>query len=169
MFELIEEVWMENGGPLGVFARGGKCKKISDSGSADVEELQTDHEEADTKISYLIQHAARSSNGQQIICIVRSSSGDTDIPIILLGMVLENKVQILIDNGSGKNRKFLELNLCDLTDQQKKSMVAVLAFTSNDYVSSFLCKGKQLCWRFVCNDQTFLDLFGRLGLTRKYA
>ena len=49
MFELIEEVWMENGGPLGDFARGGKCKKISNSGSADVEELQTDHKEADTK------------------------------------------------------------------------------------------------------------------------
>ena len=69
------------------FATGGKYKKISNSGSVDVEELETDHEEADTKISYLIQHAARSSNGQQIICVVRSSSGDIDIPIILLGMV----------------------------------------------------------------------------------
>ena len=64
MFELIEEVWMENGGPLQDFARGGKCKKISNSGSTDVDKLQTDHKEADTKISYLIQHAARSSNGQ---------------------------------------------------------------------------------------------------------
>ena len=30
-------------------------------------------------------------------------------------------------------------------------------------MSSFRCKGKKLCWRFVCNNQTFLDLFGRLG------
>ena len=78
-------------------------------------------------------------------------------------MDLENNVQIFIDNGSGKNRKLLELNLCDLTDQQKKSLVRMHAFTSNDYVTSFLRKGKQLCWRFVCNNQTFLDLFGRLG------
>ena len=78
-------------------------------------------------------------------------------------MDLENNVQIFIDNGSRKNRKFLELNLCDLTDQRKKSLVGMHAFTGNDYVSSFVCKGKQLCWRFVCNDQTFLDLFGRLG------
>ena len=83
-------------------------------------------------------------------------------------MVLENNVQVLIDNGRGKDRKFLELNLCDLTDQQKQSMIGIHAFTGNDYVSSFLCKGQQLCWTFVCNDQTFLDLFGRLGLTRKY-
>ena len=79
MFELIEEVWIEHGGQLGervvYFARGGKCKKISNSGSADVEELETDHEEVDPKIAYLIQHAARSSNGQQIISVVRSSSG----------------------------------------------------------------------------------------------
>ena len=121
---------MENGGPLGernvYFARGGKCKKISNSGSVDVEELETDHEEANTKIAYLIQHAARSSDGQQIICVVRSSSGDIDI--MLLGMDLENNVHIFIDNGSGKDRKLLELNLCDLTDQQKKSLVGMRAF-----------------------------------------
>ena len=51
-------------------------------------------------------------------------------------MDLENNVQILIDNGSEKNRKFLELCLCDLTDRQKKSMVGMHAFTGNDYVSS---------------------------------
>ena len=108
-------------------------------------------------------HAARNSNGQQIICVVRPSSGDIDIPIILFVMDLENNVQIFIDNGSRKDRKLLELNLCDLTDQQKKSLAGTHAFTGNDYVSSFVCKGKQLCWRFVCNDQTSLDLFGRLG------
>ena len=77
-----------------------------------------------------------------------------------------NKIvlQIFIDNGGGKNRKLLELILCDLTDQQKKAMVRMHAFTGNNYVSSFLCKGKQLCWRFVCNNQIFLDLFGRLGM-----
>ena len=59
-------------------------QEISNSGSIDVEELETDHEEGNTKVAYLIQHAARSSNGQQIICVVRSSSGDIDIPIMLL-------------------------------------------------------------------------------------
>ena len=96
--------------------------------------METDHEEADTEIAYLIQHAARSSNGQQIICVVKSSSGDIDISIILLGTDLENNVHIFIDNGSGKNRKLPELNLCDLTDQQKKSLVGMHAFTGNDCV-----------------------------------
>ena len=128
-----------------IFCKRGKCKKISDSGSVDVEELEIEHEEANTKIAHLIQHAARSSNGLQIICAVRSSSSDIDIPITLLGMDLENNVQIFIDNGSGKNRKLLELNLCDSTYQQKKSLVGTHGFTGNDYVSSFHCKGKKLC------------------------
>ena len=28
---------------------------------------------------------------------------------------------------------------------------------------AFFYNGKQPCWRFVCNYQTVLDLFGRLG------
>ena len=98
---------MDSGGPLGeravYFERGDKCKKISDSGSVDVEELETDHKEGNTKIAYFIQHATRSSNGRQIICVLRSSLGDIDIPIMLLGTDLENNVKIFIDNGSGKN------------------------------------------------------------------
>ena len=38
------------------------------------------------------------------------------------------------------------------------------ALTDSDYVSSFLRKGKQLCWRFVENDQTFFNLFGWLRM-----
>ena len=53
------------------FARGGKCKKIFNSGSVDVEELETDHEEADAKVAYLIQDAPRSSYDQQIICVCK--------------------------------------------------------------------------------------------------
>ena len=42
-----------------------------------------------------------------------------------------------IGNSSGKNRKLLELSLCDLTDQQKKSLVGMHAFTGSDYVTNF--------------------------------
>ena len=73
--------------------------KISNRWSVDVEELETDHKEADTRIAYLIQYAARRSDDQQIIYVVRSNSGDIDIPVILLGMDLENNVQIFSDNG----------------------------------------------------------------------
>ena len=103
--------------------------------------METDHEEADTKIAYLIQHAVRSSNGQEIICVVRSSSGDIDIPIISLGMDLENNVQIFIDNGSRENRKLLELNLCDLTDQQKNHWLECMLLEVMIMCRAFFAKG----------------------------
>ena len=52
---------------------------------------------------------------------------------------------------------------CDLTDQQRKALVGAHAFTGNDYVASFLRKGKQLCCKQVCKDEEFLDLFAALG------
>ncbi|XP_046854152.1 uncharacterized protein LOC124447292 [Xenia sp. Carnegie-2017] len=168
LFELIEEVWVRNRNQLGqrviYFARGDACLKITENGSSCVRELATDHEEADTKIVYLIKHASYHSDGQQIACVVRSSSGDIDIPIILLGMEPISNVAIYIDNGSGKTRKLLHLNVCSLTNQQKKALVGLHAFTGNDYVASFLRKGKPFCWKQVSKDPEFLDIFCRLGM-----
>ena len=60
LFELIEKVWVDNKNQLGervvYFARGHACLKITQNGSSCEKELATDHEEADTKISYLYQH-----------------------------------------------------------------------------------------------------------------
>ena len=80
------------GSVLNILQEGANARKYLTVGSADVEELETDHEETNSKIAHLIQHAERSSYGQQIICAVRSSSSDIDIPITLLGMDLENNV-----------------------------------------------------------------------------
>ena len=168
LFEIIEEVWVQNRNQLGqhvvYFARGNACLKITEHGSSRVEELGTDHEEADTKIAYLIQHAVRNSDGQSIACVVRSSSSDVDIPIILLGMESISNVEIYIDNGSGKSRKLLHLNTCSLTSQQKKALVGLHAYTGNDYVASFLRKCKPFCWKQANKDPEFLDIFSRLGM-----
>ena len=37
------------------------------------------------------------------------------------------------------------------------------AFTGNDYVSSFLRKGKQVCWKLINDSAKFLQIFGELG------
>ena len=88
LFELIESVWIEDANSLNnrviYFARKETCVKISSEGVVLVQGLKTNHEEADTKICYLLHHALRMNNGQETVCIVRSSSGDVDVPIILL-------------------------------------------------------------------------------------
>eukprot|EP00794_Sanderia_malayensis_P000871 gene871-biopygen131 len=44
------------------------------------------------------------------------------------------------------------------------ALLGIPAFTGNDYVSSFMRKGKQMCWNHIKNDHEFLDLFGNLGI-----
>ena len=167
LFEIIEEVWIQNkhlfGERIVYFARGSKCTMITQNGSTNISDLETDHEEADTKIAYLIQHAVRDNEGQRMVCTVRSSSGDIDIPVILLGMDTNDNVDIFIDNGSGNNRKILDLQACQLSSLQKKALVGLHAFTGNDYIACFLRKGKQLCWKQMNESESFLELFGLLG------
>ena len=122
MFELIEQVWAEssgeNGGRIVFVARGSSCVRIENGILEKVPELETDHEEADTKIVYLIQHALR-ENGDNTVCLVRSSSGDIDRPVIFIAMDFADRT-ILIDNGTGKNCKILKLNACELSEQQRR-------------------------------------------------
>ena len=89
--------------------------KITSHCSEGVPSLASDHTEADTKICYLSHHALNENAGGPTVCVVRSSSGDTDIPIILLGNEREN-LKIIIDNGSGKSRRLLDLSTCQLTN-----------------------------------------------------
>lgn len=127
LFELIGKVWVKSRKQLGerviYFSSRSTCLIITQNGSSLATELVTDHEEADTKIAYLIQHVARSNDDQSTVFVARSSSGDVDIPIILLGMEPITNMEIYIDNGSGKSKKLLHLNSCSLTSLEKKALV----------------------------------------------
>ena len=78
-----------------------------------IEELRTNHEEADTKICYLLYHAVESNNNEETVCVVLSSSGDIGIPVILLANEMPNLI-VYVDNGVGKNRKVIDVSSCSL-------------------------------------------------------
>lgn len=166
MLELIEQVLQEEGPLLAdrvvYYARGNSCTKITSQCSEEVQSLMTDHIEADTKICYLTQHALMKNSGGPTICVVRSCSGDTDIPIILLANECEN-LRVIIDNGSGKSRRILDLSHCQLTDIQKQALLGLHAFSGNDYVSSFFRKGKKTWWKVIQDDENLLKVFAELG------
>ena len=165
MFELIEEVCIQsrnqNDRRTIYFARGSSCIKIANGVLEPVPELNTNHEEADTKIAYLVQHALR-ENGDNTLCIVRSSSGDIDIPVISVAADLADR-RIFIYNGTSRNLKIPKLSACELSQEQKKALLGLHAFSGNDYVSCIFLKGKQLCWKNVKNNSRFLDLFSTIG------
>ena len=170
LFELIEDVWKDKTENLEnrvvYFARKSTCMKISAQGIEDVPELYTNHEEADTKISYLAHHALENNNGRVTTCIVRSPSGDIDIPVILLASQSPN-LKIYIDNGIGKQRKMLDLSSCELSSHQKEALLGMHAFTGNDYVSCFFRKGKKACWKLLKESQEFLATFSQLGVDNR--
>ena len=70
---------------------------------------------------------------------------------------------------AGKRRKVLDLSACKLSEKLRKALLGLHSFSGNDYVSSFLRRGKQLCWKYVKNSPQFLDLFSSLGESRNLA
>ena len=100
---MIEETWTKKRESFGrrivYFARGDCCRRISGEGVTEVESLRTNHEEADTKIAYLTQHALENTPELNHVC-VRSSSGDIDITVILVAAFGQIQNQIFIDNGT---------------------------------------------------------------------
>ena len=104
LFCLIESTWTEKRYLLGnrviYFARSESCLKISNEGTEVITELKTNHEEVDTRISYLVQHAIQNNIRISEIC-VRSPSGDIDILVILIGSYGSVDQYIVVDNGTG--------------------------------------------------------------------
>eukprot|EP00112_Aurelia_sp_Birch-Aquarium-sp1_P009796 Seg2126.11 transcript_id=Seg2126.11/GoldUCD/mRNA.D3Y31 product="hypothetical protein" protein_id=Seg2126.11/GoldUCD/D3Y31 len=45
----------------------------------------------------------------------------------------------------------------------KRALLGMHAFTGNEYLSSFLHNGKQICWNHIKADAQLLELFGNLG------
>ena len=98
-----------------------------------VAELASDHKEADTKLVALV-HNADILSGQ--CAMVRFSSEDADI----LGLFLfqqRDDIRMVIDNGTGKSRKFLDMNSSGISFTEKQAVSGIHAFSGNDYVSSF--------------------------------
>ena len=161
--ELIEQVICDEKSSLQnreiFIARGSSCIRITADCIETVPELATNHIEADTKLIYLLHHAV--SNGPRV-CVVRSPSGDTDIPIIILGNPHQN-LTVFLDNGTGKNRKQFQMDNTKLTKLQCQALVGLHAFTGNDYLSSFFRKGKTTWWKLIENDMDLLDTFSILG------
>ena len=107
--------------------------------------LNSDHEEADTKLVALVC-AANVPSEESIM--VRSPSGDTDILALFVAHDFRD-TKVFIDNGTGKNQKTIEVTSSQLSAEEKKALIGVHAFSGNDYMSSFFRKGKSAFWKLA--------------------
>ncbi len=138
------------------------CHLISKEECKVVEELASNHEEADTKVVFLLDHVLQ-RYGQHSRVILRSPSGDVDIPIIVYGNQLDTDLRIFLDNGTGKSRKVLDMNSSQLSSVQKRGIIGFHALTGNDYVSSFFGKGKASCYKIYTKFPHLQAAFCNLG------
>ena len=93
------------------FSHGQKCHRFyvderNASRVEDIPELNSDHEEADTR---LLLHAKHASIAHQAITV---TSPDTDVFILMLGHKGAIDAALYFDTGSGNLRKVLDIDQC---------------------------------------------------------
>ena len=67
------------------------------------------HEEADTKTCYLFHFAVQSNKNKEQSAVVRSSSGDIDIPVMTFGNEMLNLL-VYVDNGADRKTNILDFS-----------------------------------------------------------
>ena len=95
--------------------------------------LSSDHEEADIKVILHCHDTLKEySNGS---IILRSASGDTDIFVLAVAHLYNEKQRVYIDSGRSTSRKVYWMEDIVMSEDEVNSLISFYAFTSNDYVS----------------------------------
>ena len=89
--------------------------------------------------------------------------GNTDIVVLAVGLFQEFNDWLFIVNGSGSNKEHNKLSDFQIAIESTSSLLGLHPFTVNDYVSSFLKKGKEKCWKLMRKSWNFEFTFEKLG------
>ena len=99
--------------------------------------------EANTKLICLVKDTIEhEENSDDATFIIRSTSGDIDILLILLNAETNS---VFIDDGRGNNCKLFCIHATTLTIDEKKA-IGLHTFTGTDQNSSSLRKSQIRCW-----------------------
>ncbi|CAB3979306.1 Hypothetical predicted protein [Paramuricea clavata] len=91
-------------------------------------------------------------------------SGYPGIDILVLFMAHDfGAAKVLIDNGTGKAGKLMDVTSSTLDLEKRKALVSLHAFSVDDYFSSFFRKGKKAFWKTMLKCQEYIGLFAELG------
>ena len=140
-----------------VVAWGTECEATH----KDMGHLQSDHEEADTK---MILHALdATADGATELCI---HSPDTDVLVLAIRRYPEMCANTSFVTGRGANHRAIKLQpiVEALGSAKTAALPAFHAVTGADNTGSFSGKGKVACWKvFHEADESILSALGNLG------
>ena len=134
---------------------------------SELTDLQSFHEEADTRILFHAKYISQKSLNPVIV--VRSC--DTDVFILLLCHSIQLKAKLWMDTGLSSKNTRRNINITELgnllTDEICSALPAFHAFTGSDYTAAFLRKGKTKPFKLMESSKAYTQAFSQLGSSKE--
>lgn len=136
----------------------------SDGTSVDrmeIASLQSDHEEADTRLLLHASHAASEmADGSVVIC-----TPDTDVVLLALTFCDRIGARVLVKTGHRSNRRCINCHVISqhLGADVCQALPGLHAFTGCDSTSAFVGKGKKKAFDLICRDAEAASAMTLLG------
>ena len=153
-----------------LYITDGECVyKLTADACLVVDELRSNHEEADTRMVLHANHASQTSN--QILI----SSPDTDVFVICLGMQHMINASVFFLTGVKNSRRIIDIttvtdnffetvNQCEASKELiLEALIGIHSFTGCDTISAFAGKGKVKPLNLMMKDKKYVETFSRLG------
>jgi len=166
LIEFISEEWQKErfreklSGKKLFVTKNELCFEISSTGSRIREDLNSTHEEADTRI---LLHALHAANAGYAVVI---SSEDTDVLVISLALKSSIASPLFIKTTKQSRTTYVDISkVCQMVGSQVCSALPGFhAFTGCDSVSAFFGKGKVKALKLVSKTKAFVNLFQEIGM-----
>ncbi|KAG0692467.1 hypothetical protein GWK47_027885 [Chionoecetes opilio] len=130
--------------------------KVASSQGSDVEQLQSSHEEADTRI---ILHAkAAYMDGYERIIV---SCRDTGVLVLLTHFAGQLSGEVWMRTGTRQKRRYVAVHDIQLTPTMQRNILVYHAVTGCDTISQPSGHGKKTTWKVFQQHGALLDDLGR--------
>ena len=139
---------------------GTLCYRLTQDSANQVDELTSNHEEADTRILLHAYHASRRGFKSVVI-----TADDTDILILALAKCATVQCRMYQKTGTAARRQFIDITKVASMQgiDMCSSLIGYHAFTGCDSVSAFCGKGKVKPQKLLMNQLDYHETFGSLG------
>ena len=107
--------------------------------------LLSNQDEGDTKV---VLHASKIlDDDPDVTATIRSPSGETDIVILMTGLLNQDGERVILDDFHGNNnRKSYRLSDIERENDITESLIGFHAFTGNDFFSLFF---RRICYKLL--------------------
>ena len=141
------------------FTCGGQCIKLTKDDHEEIIALQTNQEEADTRILLHAKHAA--AEYSSLICI----ADDTNVFVLSLALCNCINSNIFVRRGTKTHTRLIDITKLAtvLTEEVCTSLIGLHAWTGCDTISSLSGQGKVKALKIIRQNSKYRDTFITLG------